>query len=104
LAETAPRSSIRHQLGHFHTSGKTPSSDANAPAVESGDDYLAGDGWEMERQQAIFDRGAGCFGGCVDRDGSGTQFSGRNQSLMRHQPEILSRAMQKTGKWSGSQL
>ena len=35
-----------------------------APAIERGDDFLASDGWETERQEGIFGHG-----GCGSRDG-----------------------------------
>jgi hypothetical protein len=37
---------------------------SDAPAVECGDDFLAPDGWEIERQQRIFRHG-----GCSSRGG-----------------------------------
>ena len=39
----------------------------DATAVEPRDDFLARDGWEMERQECIFGHGGCCSRDCVDR-------------------------------------
>ncbi len=66
------------------------------PTIEGGDDFLALDGWESERQNSVFGHG-GCGASDSTTVGFDTRVSAANQMLSLHPPANPCHAVHKMG-------